>query len=726
MTFNGWFHLSSVLLIGNGLLALWLAELLGTVETLLFGAGTVLAFRREMRGVSPATRRLIQRIATALLPVVLAIDVVYLADSLLHSLIRLLTLLGFLKLVLRTQDRDFRDLFVISFFQLVAASAYTTTMAFAVVFLVYLSLGTWAFLLLHLKQQDAGRGREWDALPAKLLPTGLAVSVMALAMATVFFVTIPRVGRAFLPGRAAAGPLLAGFAERVELGSFGTIQTDSSVVMRVRLPGLSAEDAQALPIRWRGVAFDRFDGDTWAVSESARAQAIRSAVGLATLAAPSGSGRLVRQEIALEPIGTTILFVAPRPIQLLGPFPTLFRDISGTVSVPLPPAGRVTYAALSEIEPDDPFTRGRVAQAPETAVRDGYLQLPPLRPRVRALARALAGGARDRHEAVRRVEAYLRDGYRYSLDLHRDSRFDPLEDFLFVQRAGNCEYFAASMAVLLRAVGVPTRVVNGFQRGEWNEYGGYFVVRQRDAHSWVEAYLPGAGWVTFDPSPRASSGAIGNGTLARLARYFDALGMRWDRYVVAYSLFDQLRLLSAARHKADLLRGHAVELFSGLGDAARRGARLVSGGGAPRDVWFLAGLGVLVAGLLLALRTRPAARTRPRDLERSREVRFYRELLRALSRRGFVKHPAATPREFATTIETGGPSDLTDLDLSSVMDLYYQVRYGRRRLSERDHARVAHVLRRAIGTRRPGGGAITAPAREAVRPRGPGAGDTTP
>ena len=160
MTFDRWFHFSSLLLMADGLLALWLAGLLGSVEALLFGAGLILAWRGEAQSLSPRARRIAQRIATALLPFIVAADVLYLADSLLHSLIHLLTLLGLLKLFLRTHDLDFRDLYIISFFQLVAASASTTSVAFLAVFLLYLFLGTWVFLLLHLKQEGTDRGRE--------------------------------------------------------------------------------------------------------------------------------------------------------------------------------------------------------------------------------------------------------------------------------------------------------------------------------------------------------------------------------------------------------------------------------------------------------------------------------------------------------------------------------------------------------------------------------------
>ncbi|MGH7429373.1 MAG: DUF3488 domain-containing protein, partial [Candidatus Methylomirabilaceae bacterium] len=320
MTFDRWFQLSSFLLMADGLAALWLAELLSPFETLVFGLGLVLAFKGAAHGLSIRARRIAQWVAMALLPLFLAADLLYLGDSLLHSLIRLLTLLGILKLLLRTHDRDMRDCYIISFFQLVAASAATINMAFVAVFLAFLLLGVWAFVLLHLKQEEAPRGPEWNAMPGKLLPTSLVVSLMALLVTAALFVAIPRVGRAFLLAKAAAGPFVAGFSDKVELGSFGTIQTDPGVVMRVRLTHIGSEEIPQLPLRWRGVAFDRFDGGAWMVSAAGREEIGRSPGGLATIGRPSGRGRMVRQEIALEPIGTDVLFAAPRLIQLLGPF----------------------------------------------------------------------------------------------------------------------------------------------------------------------------------------------------------------------------------------------------------------------------------------------------------------------------------------------------------------------------------------------------------------------
>ena len=115
-----------------------------------------------------------------------------------------------------------------------------------------------------------------------------------------------------------------------------------------------------------------------------------------------------------------------------------------------------------------------------------------------------------------RVEEYLRTSFGYTLE-QKASGDDPLSDFLFNVREGHCEYFATAMAVMLRTKGIATRVVNGFQEGEFNATANMYVVRQRHAHSWVEVYFPGENaWITFDPTPSAGreSGASMSGITA--------------------------------------------------------------------------------------------------------------------------------------------------------------------------------------------------------------------
>src|SRR5262249_23025017 len=155
-------------------------------------------------------------------------------------------------------------------------------------------------------------------------------------------------------------------------------------------------------------------------------------------------------------------------------------------------------------------------------------------------------GSRDPYTAAQKLSRFLATRYRYELAKPSTSQ-DPLEEFLFTRGSGNCEYFAAAMAVMLRTLDVPTRVVGGVPPGAWNPYGRYFMVRLSDAHAWVEAYFDGLGWVSFDPSPRGS-GAFDQPSA--LALYIDAARMRWYRYVVNWSLQDQRLFASTVQRQA--------------------------------------------------------------------------------------------------------------------------------------------------------------------------------
>src|SRR3989442_101095 len=166
-------------------------------------------------------------------------------------------------------------------------------------------------------------------------------------------------------------------------------------------------------------------------------------------------------------------------------------------------SARLQSTVSSELEMTPPLGLREGAPPGATAAQARYLQLPPLAERIPALAREVTAGSRSSYEAALKLNHYLSTQFKYPLVIKQESQLEPLEEFLFVRRSGNCEYFAASLAVMLRSLGTPARVVAGFQRGEWNPYGRYFMVRLRDAHSWVEAYFDGAGWVTLDPSPRA-------------------------------------------------------------------------------------------------------------------------------------------------------------------------------------------------------------------------------
>jgi transglutaminase-like putative cysteine protease len=677
------FKLSAYLLVVDGFAALVLADALSPVAA--GGVGAAIAatwwadrLRRHLRP------RLVTGVGVALF-VFLVVDTALLAESFFDGVIHLLVLLLLYKLATWGTARDAIQVGVLSFFLLVAASAVTISPGFLAIFVAFLVVGTWAFTLLHLRQEAerfspaAGRTLETARIVTPgFIAISLVLSLVALALTTAIFFFLPRVGRAFLPLQARGAGMATGFADRVELGAFGTIQADTTAVMRVHLPDHREGAPPPEGLRWRGLAFDRFDGTAWTAAARWRRPLPRRLEGTFVLRRPDPARPLVRQEVDLEPLGTDVLFAAPGVQAVSGPMASLQVDEAGAVLLPQRPVVRLHYVAYSQPPQGGTGRTGAPEAALPAALAERYLQLPPLPARVAALARELAAGARGPLEKAQRFEAALRQRYRYSLSLQRDRRLGPVEDFLFQQRTGHCEYFAASLAVMLRLEGVPARVVNGFQPGEWNEFGRYFTVRQRDAHAWVEAFIPGAGWLTFDPSPRAEFEAGQGYGAGPLMRYLDFLRTRWTRYVVDYSLRDQMQA-------ALFLRQQTARLRQGVGFALTRRV------GLPAGAWrWIAAAAVLAATAVFLLGRRAGGPAEGAGRRRGSDVRFHARLRRALARRGFVPAPGETPLELARRAADGAGPPLAPAE--EITRLYYRVRFGAEPLAPAEAARVEALL----------------------------------
>ena len=286
--------------------------------------------------------------------------------------------------------------------------------------------------------------------------------------------------------------------------------------------------------------FDAFDGVEW------RGQA-RPGRPLQRLTLARGGRGVISQRIELLPAyGSRTAVAIDHPVQ----FSTATAQLpSYTVRTALAPVGdesvRLDAAAsgftyyASSVLSGEPVTN-------DAAARERRLALPPrLDPRVPALARELAGNATDPAQVARRLEQRLQQRYHYTLELPGPVD-DPLADFLFQRRAGHCEDFATALAILLRTLGIPSRVVTGFYGGERaaNEY----VVRAGDAHAWVEADVPG-GVLRLDATPAENRSAAGATVLSWLLRAYESLEVRWVNGVVDYSFTDQVSLLPGRRRR---------------------------------------------------------------------------------------------------------------------------------------------------------------------------------
>jgi len=707
MTFPTFFQATLQLLVLDALGALWLTEIvslpaLAAVAVLSMGSW----WAEDLRAAAPGYRRMWDILTIAFLTYA-ALDLLFLAESFIAAVIHLLLFLVVYKLYNTRSHRDVLDLFILTFLQLVAASTLTASFGFFLVFCLYMILGIWGLILFHLKREAElnlpERSRDLLGAPGLVMPSFLVssvvVAVISLALTLAIFFLIPRVGRTFLSLRGHLDTQDVGFSDQVELGRYGTIQTDPTIVMRVSFPDDPGALARFPGLRWRGVALDRFDGRVWSLADPARTPARLVREGVYAVSPFLVGLPYLTAEVFLEPMGTDVLFAAPRLRMVQGGLPRPSVDVSGGITLPSPPTTRIRYQAVSQPERvrDDILMRAVQPADYPPDVRETYLQVPRLAPRIRELAETLAEGTKTPIEVVRKVETYLAGNLRYSLDLGQDTGLDPLEDFLFVRKTGNCEFFATSLVVLLRAVGIPARVVNGFQRGEWNEVGQFLAVRQRDAHSWAEVYFPGAGWLTFDPSPRAAFDAQVFGDSGRVGEYFDALRWRWNRYVVDYNIGDQAAFAISLRQRSLAFRRTLGEAWDAwLFQAYRHIRRLGRNTAYPLAVVVI----VLAAGTIFWRRRLLSGLgvgwvLRPR-LPRS-PVAFYERMLRFLARRGCPRPLAATAREFACSLasqpQLHGP-------VAELTALYERARFGGESLPPSDEARALTLLRLLAAARR--------------------------
>jgi hypothetical protein len=268
---------------------------------------------------------------------------------------------------------------------------------------------------------------------------------------------------------------------------------------------------------------------------------------------------------------------------------------------------------------------------------------------------------------------------------------DPLANFLFERKQGHCEYFASSMAVMLRTLQIPARVVNGFRSDEFNDLTGNYVVRAKNAHSWVEAYFPGYGWVTFDPTP---GGAVGSPQgWGRVMLYLDAAASFWREWVISYDSSHQYILgqsvLSGTRGSWERARMWARLRYAGMLNWARRSQR--SAGHSPGR-WFTISVALALLLLVLGNARRIAQMIRTSRLqahpERSPDeaaAMWYERMVRYLARRGVRKSETQTAREFVRVI----PDEPLRRRVGHFTDAYESARFGN---SAEDAVRLPELL----------------------------------
>ena len=606
-----------------------------------------------------------------------ALDYFYWSRDLLTATVHLVFFLAVIKILTAKTNRDYLYTAAIAFLELLAAAILSVDLNFFLFLALYLLFAMAALTSGEIRRSmqkavTTARGGLRRFHPRLALLTVL-VTLGILAITAGLFFLLPRTADAAFARLRAKGIFLPGFSDQVTLGEIGEIKSTSRPVMHVRIFSRNVPAG----LKWRGAALTRFDGKKWSNPVVAE-EPIALENGHADLVpSPLGPGRRLNYQVVLNAVNTNVLFFAGTPERLDLRQLWIYRNPYGGYRLGREPPPGFSYDAYSLLEePPESTPQGSVATALTSEARERYLQLPELDTRIPALARDMAGRAVTDTARARAIERRLRSDYGYTLELPDRQLADPLADFLFTRRKGYCEYFASAMTVLLRTLGIPARLATGFQNGEYNPLSELWLVRASDAHTWVEAWIPGHGWTTFDPTPPDPNPQFS--LFTKLGLYVDAAQTFWQEWVVSYDIARQGTLSYNVEQRArrfgirwfDLLAGLSTGLPSDpLGWLRRFGLRAAI---------------VVVLGLVLWIAGPPILRMARVHL-RVRRVRMgqasagdatllYRRMLEILRRRGYQKPAWFTPAEFAASL----PSTGIGSTVSEFTATYNQWRFGGR------------------------------------------------
>src|SRR5580704_13508279 len=475
------------------------------------------------------------------------------------STVHLLLFAMMVRLYSARTRRDSLFLAMIAFACMLAAAVLTVNTSYLAFFLIFLTLGISTFIALEMERGAEGASAtpivagspQGRRLVRALGTVSGTVALAALLLGGLLFFTLPRFTAGYLGAYSLRPRLMTGFSENVELGQIGEIQKSSEVVMRVKVEG---EPTRFANQHWRGIALIRFDGRRWSSLAMERQRLYQDMNGWFIF--PDGRqmrrAQILNYKVLLEPVASDAIFVAGGASAIRGRFSTnaglgdsahrnfLLTDASGSIFNPFPNYSELSYEASSMPPTATPAELRAAGANYPTEIRTHYLQMPALDSRVPELARQATAAATNPYDKAIALQSYLQTRYAYTLDQGSISASDPLANFLFVRKAGHCEYFATAMTIMLRTLGIPARYINGFQVGEYNDVGGDFIVRASDAHSWVEAYFPGHGWITFDPTPSGETES--RGWFAEAAKYMDWFQLQWGEWVINYDFLHQVTL----------------------------------------------------------------------------------------------------------------------------------------------------------------------------------------
>lgn len=587
----------------------------------------------------------------------------------LEAFIALLALMVNLKLMEVKTGRDRIITVILCYFLIVSGLFFGDTVGTTLYMLFSILLTT--AILVHVNQPGHG-----IASPLKL---SAMLMVQAFPVALVMFLLFPRI-QGGLWGRAPVHSAQTGFADSMSFGNISKLAQNSEVAFRVEFEGTPPPQDQ---LYWRGIVLSDFDGQTWRRGSRGRGAPSRM----------QQPDRRVDYTITLEPHNEHWLLTLDLPVRIQ--FRRAWLNSDHTLYRWWPITQRISYSGTSDLDghaPRDEQSMNRALALPAQG-----------NPAARAFAKSLADKAESTAEYVRQVLNYFQEQpYQYTLNpppLTRSTVIDDgssgnnlIDHFLFQSRKGFCEHFAGSFAFLMRAAGIPARVVVGYLGGAPNKYGGYMIVRQSDAHAWCEVWMSEKGWVRVDPTGVVAPARLMGDTasalpagetagLLTLMRYgvfgpwfstsinaWDFLNSKWNKWVMDYSPYKDLDFY--------------VRLGIDFNSRKSWGQALLITGAAAIGVF------AVLAVMLL---------TRGHTHKNDETAEAWATFCGKLARMGIPRQPGQGPVDYLQYVTSQRP-DLTD-HVRNIISLYVKIRYSGN--EKQEHISSLQAMIKRFSTRKP-------------------------
>ncbi|MEJ5300974.1 MAG: DUF3488 and transglutaminase-like domain-containing protein [Thermodesulforhabdaceae bacterium] len=614
-------------------------------------------------------------------------------DNAVNVLLECFICLTAIKWIERQKVRDYLQILALCLFALVSHAFFTFSMAYLLTIMATMVIATSALVILtgfaELEKQNQLSDAQYNLPLSWLFGFSIVFLLVSFPLSFILFFILPRTETPFIAFLNREQISYSGFSNVVELGSVERIQEDETVAFRAIVQDLPAN----IPRYWRGLVYDSFDGSSW------KSSTVQTLEGKVKDLLPSFAGKstevipyehTVHQTIIMESSGHKFLFCLDIPVSVKGLAKGRITSIQGerVFIVDRPVDRRVKYECISELKLYE-------AELTEKEWKH-YISIPEgweSEESIRRIVQEIVGSSEDKIEIAWKFINWLKTPpFQYAasgLPLSSTA----LEDFLLKTRKGNCEYFASALAVMLRMVGIPARLVGGYYGGYYHPLGSYYLVLQKNAHVWVEAFFQSSNdyqgiirgrWIRLEPTPLPPDldRRIRLSLWFRIRLALDFVQYSWNRLVIQYDMKEQERIAKKMGERVFHFRKTLSSIKNlNLAKELKVLKEMIIKNQVKIGIIVIVGIFLAVA--LLKLRSRV--------YRRNHEL-LLRDFERHFSRKYAARQPNETLREWFSRIA----DDLNRVERDrgyAFIDLYERCLYGPQNFREDDIKHLKDLLR---------------------------------